>query len=98
VSTAAYTPSALALGALGFLRPSGRPLSPPIGSTVRNADRIVVLEKGRIVGEGTHATLLECSALYRALCRQMADSATERPDETNAKKTVLVRLKPDTTG
>jgi ABC-type multidrug transport system fused ATPase/permease subunit len=48
-------------------------------STVRNADRIVVLEKGRIVGEGTHETLLERSPLYRELCRQMADSAAEQP-------------------
>ena len=47
-------------------------------STVRHADRIVVLDKGRIVGEGTHAMLLERSELYRELCRQMADSTAER--------------------
>lgn len=37
-------------------------------STVRDADRIVVLDAGRIVGEGTHAELLRDNAPYRRLC------------------------------
>jgi subfamily B ATP-binding cassette protein MsbA len=36
-------------------------------STVRRADRIVVLEGGRVVDEGTHAELLERGGLYRRL-------------------------------
>ncbi len=36
-------------------------------STVRRADRIVVLEGGRIVEEGSHAELLEKNGLYRRL-------------------------------
>jgi ATP-binding cassette, subfamily B, multidrug efflux pump len=36
-------------------------------STARHSDRIVVLEDGRIVEEGTHAELLSRSARYRAL-------------------------------
>jgi len=36
-------------------------------STVERADRIVVLEGGRIAGVGTHAELLERSTLYRNL-------------------------------
>jgi len=36
-------------------------------STVRNADRIVVMDKGRIVQEGIHAQLLETDGLYRRL-------------------------------
>jgi len=36
-------------------------------STVRRADRIVVMDGGRIVEEGTHAELLERGGLYRRL-------------------------------
>jgi ABC-type multidrug transport system fused ATPase/permease subunit len=36
-------------------------------STVRGADRIVVVEKGRITDEGTHDELLSRSGLYRDL-------------------------------
>lgn len=33
-------------------------------STIQKADRILVLEKGRIVEEGAHAALLERKGLY----------------------------------
>ena len=36
-------------------------------STVLNADKIVVLDQGRIVGEGTHAELMESSPIYREI-------------------------------
>jgi ATP-binding cassette, subfamily B, multidrug efflux pump len=38
-------------------------------STVRSADKIIVLDKGRIVEEGTHRELLERNGLYSLLYR-----------------------------
>jgi ATP-binding cassette subfamily B protein len=37
-------------------------------STVRAADRIIVLAEGTVVGDGTHDALLETSRYYRELC------------------------------
>jgi ATP-binding cassette, subfamily B, bacterial len=42
-------------------------------STVREADRILVLDAGSIKAEGRHDQLLQTSALYRQLCAQLAD-------------------------
>lgn len=36
-------------------------------STVVNADKIVVIDRGRVVAEGTHAQLLKTSSLYKKL-------------------------------
>ena len=36
-------------------------------STIKNADQIVVLEKGEIIGTGKHETLLESCSLYKRL-------------------------------
>jgi HlyB family type I secretion system ABC transporter len=43
-------------------------------STVRDADLIVVLEKGRLVERGTHAELLERRGLYHYLVSQQLES------------------------
>jgi ATP-binding cassette subfamily B protein len=39
-------------------------------STIMHADHIYVLEKGKIVEEGNHKTLLEKKGLYYAMWRQ----------------------------
>jgi ABC-type multidrug transport system fused ATPase/permease subunit len=36
-------------------------------STIRRADRVVVLQHGRVVDEGPHAELLRRDGLYRTL-------------------------------
>ena len=42
-------------------------------STVRMADRIVVLQQGSILEEGTHAQLLARNGLYAELFRLQAE-------------------------
>ncbi|MEK7332256.1 MAG: ABC transporter ATP-binding protein, partial [Nitrospirota bacterium] len=47
-------------------------------STVRRADRIIVLDKGRIVEAGTHNELLASNGLYKKLHDlQFDDSKTD---------------------
>jgi ATP-binding cassette subfamily B protein len=47
-------------------------------ATVRSADRILVMDKGVIVEEGTHETLLAQGGLYARLARLQFTSAHER--------------------
>jgi len=49
-------------------------------STVLNADKILVLEKGRIVAEGTHVELIENSPVYAEIYRsQLVEDPTVEP-------------------
>lgn len=50
-------------------------------STVRNADRIVVLDDGQLVESGTHESLLEEDGLYADLWRVQVGDIEALPDE-----------------
>ncbi len=47
-------------------------------STIQNADRIYVLEKGEVIEQGTHATLLARGGKYSELCRKSFLTAEAR--------------------
>jgi ATP-binding cassette, subfamily B, bacterial len=46
-------------------------------ATVLKADRILVMENGRIVEEGTHASLIRQAGLYAKLARLQFDHGAE---------------------
>jgi ATP-binding cassette subfamily B protein len=54
-------------------------------STVRNADQIVVLDKGRIAARGTHEELLESSEIYAEIySSQLVDDSAPQAASDNA--------------
>ncbi len=48
-------------------------------STVQNADRILLMDKGRLVGQGTHSELMRTSPLYGAI---LESQVKQSPDLT----------------
>ena len=45
-------------------------------SSIMNADQIIVLDKGEIVGRGTHEELLETNAIYRDIAQSQIKNVT----------------------
>lgn len=48
-------------------------------STIKDADQIIVLNNGKVVGKGTHAELLQTSGVYREIAKsQLSEAEFER--------------------
>lgn len=54
-------------------------------STALSADRIYVMDKGAVVAEGTHKTLLESSDIYREICVSQLGKECVRGEKTDEK-------------
>ncbi|RAK85895.1 ATP-binding cassette transporter [Aspergillus costaricaensis CBS 115574] len=50
-------------------------------STVQNADKIIVMKDGQILGQGSHSELLSTSAMYRELVRYQALETPQRSED-----------------
>lgn len=53
-------------------------------ATIRNADNIVVMERGRIIEQGTHVELLKANGAYARLVKAQDLSATTQQDAESA--------------
>ncbi|GKZ36451.1 GTPase-activating protein [Aspergillus brasiliensis] len=49
-------------------------------STVQNADKIIIMKDGQVLGEGSHSELLSTSAVYGELVRQQALGPSHPPE------------------
>jgi ATP-binding cassette subfamily B protein len=61
-------------------------------ATIVLAERVVLLDRGRIVAEGTHEELIRDSLRYRQVLAQLAEqdgAATGAEDESDARPRVL---------
>ena len=54
-------------------------------STILNADQIIVLDEGKIVGKGTHRELLDSCDVYKqiALSQLSQSELDKKPSDTN---------------
>ncbi len=59
-------------------------------STVQLADRVVLIDRGKVVDQGTHDELLERSALYQGLMSELPDA------EPTSKQALERRVTPET--
>ena len=54
-------------------------------STIRDADQIIVLEKGKIVGQGTHQSLLKHCKVYQEIVRSQLSEEEYKQELKNVK-------------
>jgi ABC-type multidrug transport system fused ATPase/permease subunit len=60
-------------------------------STIRNATRILVLQEGQLMAQGTHDELLASNVLYRRMCARLSVARSlEEPESVDE----LVRVVP----
>src|SRR5690606_5619573 len=67
-------------------------------STVENADQILVLEDGRVVGHGRHDELLQTSSTYReiVMSQRQAERSEEHTSELQSREKLVCRVLLDT--
>ncbi|KAG0181189.1 GTPase-activating protein [Apophysomyces sp. BC1034] len=68
-------------------------------STIRNANLIIVLDKGEIVEQGTHRTLVECNGIYAGMVKKqeiITSSDMSSSNESNTDEDTQVEQAPDT--
>ena len=66
-------------------------------STIKNADQIIVLDQGKIVGRGTHYELLGSSKVYQEITRsQLSDTEFAAEMKKAEKLNISAMLKPKT--
>ena len=55
-------------------------------STIKNSEQIIVLDKGRIVGKGTHNNLLENCKVYREIVKSQISEAEFKQELENVRR------------
>src|SRR4029077_19128360 len=63
-------------------------------STIARMDRLIVLERGRVVEQGTHAELLALGGHYAALWRRQSGGFIDAPGMQAAESPVVASAKP----
>lgn len=54
-------------------------------STIKDADQIIVLDKGKMVGKGTHSELIKKCEIYRSIVKSQLSDAEWRKEQNGAK-------------
>lgn len=60
-------------------------------STIKNADLILVLDDGRLVGKGSHDELFESCETYREICLSQLNEEEDKKMKHSAKKSSSVK-------